>query len=265
MNILRHYLLALQFLTRIPMCGPLKNWAGFDPNTLDDCTGHFPGVGWLVGVLGAILLLLVVALLPISPWSTLIAAVLSTAFTIWITGAFHEDGLADTSDALGGLASPERALEIMKDSRIGSYGTVALVLALLLKCALLALLMQAGPWRAAAALVVAHALSRLAPLLIMRGLTYVTPADTAKSKPIAEHVSGASLRTGLYWSIPALVVILLAWGVLSLLLAALFWALVLAACWRLWRRRLGGFTGDTLGATQQLCELALYLGMAASL
>ncbi|HOZ93726.1 MAG: adenosylcobinamide-GDP ribazoletransferase [Ottowia sp.] len=262
MAALRHYLLALQFFTRIPVTGRLAAWVGYSPAQLNASAGHFPGVGWVVGAVGAAVLWLAALRLPAGALGALVAAGLSTAATAWLTGAFHEDGLADTCDALGGQVSRERALEIMKDSRIGSYGTLALVLALGLKLALLALLLQRGVAGAAAALLAAHVLSRLAPLAVMRVLPYITEGPQAKSKPLADAVSGTSVVTSVLWSIPALALMGWSQGATETTVAMALWALTLMAVLRWLRRRLQGFTGDTLGATQQLCELALYLGLA---
>ena len=138
----------------------------------------------------------------------------------------------------------------------------SLLLALVLLVALLALIAQRGAWPAAAALLAAHALSRLAPLVVMRSLPYVSDAAHAKAKPIAEAVTGRGFGIGCLWSIPALALIWQAQGALGLIASLLLWAAALAFMLRLLRRRLQGFTGDTLGATQQVCELALYLGFA---
>lgn len=262
MQALRHYLLALQFFTRIPVTGRLADWVGYSPALLNASAGHFPGVGWIVGALGALVLAAALALLPAGPLGALVAAGLSTAATAWLTGAFHEDGLADTLDGLGGSAERERALAIMKDSRIGSYGMLGLLLVLLLKLALLALLARHGAWPVAAALLGAHVLSRAAPLDVMYALPYVSDPSGAKSKPLAEEAGVATILTGLAWSLPALLLLGWVFGPLALGLAALLWMLALGAMRRTLRRRLQGFTGDTLGATQQLCELALYLGLA---
>ena len=262
MNGLRHFLLALQFFTRIPVTGPLAAWVGYSPAMLNASAAYFPAVGWVVGAVAAGVMALALALLPAGPLGALVAAVLATAATVWLTGGFHEDGLADTADGLGGSASRERALAIMKDSRIGSYGTLALVLAIGLKAALLALIAQHGAWSAAAALLAAHALSRLAPLVVMRTLPYAGDEDRAKAKPLAQAVSGAGFTIGFLWSIPALTLMWQAQGAFHLIAALLLWSCALAAMLRLLRRRLQGFTGDTLGATQQVCELALYLGLA---
>ena len=262
MQSLRHFLLALQFFTRIPVTGRLAAWVGYSPAMLNAAAGHFPGVGWVVGGVGAAVLWGALQLWGTTPLGALVAVGLSTAATAWLTGAFHEDGLADTADGLGGSVSRERALEIMKDSRIGSYGTVTLVLALGLKLALLALLAQRGAACAATALWAAHVLSRAAPLDVMRRLPYVGEADGSKAKPLADSISPGGIATGIAWSLPALLLLAWALGGWSLLAAGVLWVLALAYMRRLLARRLQGFTGDTLGATQQVCELALLLGLA---
>lgn len=261
---LRHFLLALQFFTRIPVTGRLAAWVGYSPAMLNAASGHFPGVGWVVGAAGAGVLWLAGQHWGASALGALLAALLCMAGTAWLTGAFHEDGLADTVDGLGGSVTRERSLTIMKDSRLGSYGAVALVLLLLLKAVLLALLVQRGVAGAAAAVLAAHVLSRLAPLFIMRALPYVSEGAQAKSKPLADTVSGASLLVGVLWSIPALALVWKALGAIGTIVMAMCGLLTALAMLRLLHRRLQGFTGDTLGATQQVCEVALYLGLAWS-
>ena len=260
---LRHFFIALQFFTRIPVTGRLAEWVGFSPAMLRASAAHFPGVGWVVGGLAAAVFWGLVQALPAQPAAPWVAAVLSTAFSVWLTGAFHEDGLADTADGLGGAVSRERALEIMKDSRIGSYGAVALVLVVLTKVALLGLLAQAGgAWLAALALFAAHVTSRLMPLLVIRTLPHVGDTPTSKSKPLAESMGNRGLVAGLLWWAPAMALAgWLAPGApwLPAVLGAL---LGLAWMWRLLQRRLLGFTGDGLGATQQLSEVLFYLGLA---
>lgn len=258
---LRHFLIALQFFTRIPVTGSLAAWVGYSPEMLRASSAYYPAVGWVVGCVGALAIVLAHGFLPEGPLGVLIAACISTAVTVWLTGAFHEDGLADTADGLGGHVARERSLQIMKDSRIGTYGTVTLGLALVLKVLLLALLAQGGIWAAASALLAAHALSRLAPLVVIRTMPYVSDPDQAKSKPLAESLSGKEFRVAFWWSVPALLLLAQAHGLASLIVAVVLWGLALAYMLRLLRRRLQGFTGDTLGATQQICELALYLGL----
>ena len=259
MSALRHFLLALQFFTRIPVTGRLAQWVGYSPAMLRASAAHFPAVGWVVGAIGALTLAGALAL-----WPPLVAAVLCTVVTVLVTGAFHEDGLADVADGLGGTSNRERALEIMRDSRIGAFGAIALVLALGLKFALLAALAGQGAWVACVALLAAHVLSRLVPLAVMRALPYVG-AEGGKAKPMADAVSGSAVGIGVLWSLPAVALLALAGGAANGLAALLAAALVGVVMVRLLRRRLGGFTGDALGATQQLSELAIYLALAARL
>lgn len=259
MNGVRHFLLALQFFTRIPVTGRLAQWVGYSPAMLRASAAHFPAVGWVVGAIGALALAGALAL-----WPPLVAAVLCTVVTVLVTGAFHEDGLADVADGLGGASTRERALEIMKDSRIGAFGAIAVVLALGLKFALLAALAGQGAFVACAALLAAHVLSRLAPLAVMRASPYVG-GEGGKSKPMADAVSGASVAVAVGWSLPAAALLVVVGGVVNGVAAVVAGALVALFMVRLLRRRLGGFTGDGLGATQQLSELAIYLALAARL
>lgn len=255
----RHFLLALQFFTRIPVTGRLAQWVGYSPAMLRASAAHFPAVGWVVGAIGALALAGALAL-----WPPLVAAVLCTVVTVLVTGAFHEDGLADVADGLGGASTRERALEIMKDSRIGAFGAIAVVLALGLKFALLAALAEQGAFVACAALLAAHVLSRLAPLAVMRASPYVG-GDGGKAKPMADAVSGTAVFVAVLWSLPAAALLVVVCGVANGVAAVVAGALVALFMVRLLRRRLGGFTGDGLGATQQLSELAIYLALAARL
>jgi adenosylcobinamide-GDP ribazoletransferase len=261
MNPLRHFLLALQFFTRIPVTGRLADWVGFSPAMLRASAAYFPAVGWIVGGVTALCFYGLMYVLPAQSAAPLVAACLSTVLGVMVTGAFHEDGLADLADGLGGHVSRERALEIMKDSRIGSYGAVALVLALLAKVALLALLAQVDVWLACVALFAAHVWSRCMPLLLIRSLQHVGDTPQSKSKPLADRISFAALVIAAGWVVAAMVLVVY-------LLPQWIWcggmAAALLACawmWRFLKQRLDGFTGDALGATQQVCELAFYLGV----
>lgn len=261
----RHFLLALQFFTRIPVTGRLAEWVGFSPAMLRASAAHFPGVGWVVGALTAAVLFGLLQVLPpvaAAPW---VAAMASTVCGVMLTGAFHEDGLADLADGLGGSMDRERALDIMKDSRIGTYGAIALVLALLSKVALLALLAQVDAVLAAAALFAAHVTSRLLPLFIIRTLVHVGDTPRSKSKPLAEQIGNYGLCIGVVWWVLAMA--LVGWLLPAApWLQAILGALVgLAWMWRLLQRRLQGFTGDGLGATQQVGEVGFLLALAISL
>ncbi|MDM0067906.1 adenosylcobinamide-GDP ribazoletransferase [Variovorax sp. J31P207] len=262
MNGVRHFLLALQFFTRVPVTGPLAGWVGFSPAMLRASAAHFPGVGWLVGAVAAGVFCIAQAGLA-GFAGALAAAALSTIATVLMTGAFHEDGLADVADGLGGSADRARALEIMKDSRIGAFGAIALVLALGLKVLLLGALAGQGVPTVVLALVSAHVLSRLAPLFLIRWLPYVGDENAAsKSKPLADAIGNGALLVGVAWSLPAVGWLLMTQGAMRGLAPVLLCALAALLVARLLRRRLRGFTGDGLGATQQVCELAIYLALA---
>lgn len=257
---LRHYLLAVQFFSRIPVTGRLAAWVGWSPAMQRASAGHLPGVGWLVGgMAAAVIWLCHCALAPhtMLPW---VAALLSTAVTLCATGGFHEDGLADVADGLGGHLPAERALEVMKDSRLGAYGVMALCMGLIAKLVLVALLVSIDVAAAALLVLAIHVLSRGAPLVLMRTLPHVSLPATAKTLHIAGSPLGwGGVLTGGLWCLPALaaVYVYLDWPtVLALLLTGA--AVTGYLGWR-FGQRLGGMTGDCLGATQQLNELAMYV------
>jgi adenosylcobinamide-GDP ribazoletransferase len=243
---LRALLTAVQYFTRVPV--PV--WVGHSPRQLSMATRYFPLVGLAVGAAGALALALSAL-----GFNALIAVLLSTAVTICLTGAFHEDGLADTFDSLGALAR-DRALEIMKDSRIGTFGALALLMTIGLKIGALAAL----PYRYAALVLIAgHALSRACAVALAWRMKYVRLDNSARAKPVMEDLRGADVSIacacGLaplpFAGIPA--VLGLGGAVLALL-----------ALRRFVNRRFGGYTGDTLGATQQICEVTFYLVVVAA-
>ena len=283
MTALRHFLLAIQFFTRIPITGRLADWVGFSPAMLRASAAYFPAVGV---VIGGLVVLLTAALMHYLPavYAPLAAAALGTAWSVWLTGAFHEDGLADVADGLGGSYDRERALIIMKDSRVGAFGAIAVVLALLSKVALLALLGAVGTLWMCFALMAGHVVSRTWPLLIIRWLPHVGDDAGSKSKPLADQISLASLILALLWCATTLA--LISWVAASVLsgidgqtlttapvlpvlkvlaCGGLASALIFVYLLRLFERRLQGFTGDCLGTTQQLCEIAFYFGCAMAL
>ncbi len=249
------FLVALQFLTRLPV--RLKR---FEPGWLNDCVRHFPLVGALVGSVGAAVLVGVAQL-----WPAWVAAVLALSATVALTGGFHEDGLADTFDALGGVVSRDKALAIMKDSRIGSYGALALGLSLLLRAALLAVLAARPLWGAAAALLASHAFARAAAVGVMVSLPYGGDAEHAKAKPLALAVAPRNFSIALGWCGLLALALGVAGVYLPRLLLAIGAAALVALLMHQWlKRRLGGYTGDGLGATEQLAEIAVLLAFTAS-
>lgn len=247
MHQLRLFLIALQFLTRVPVPARI----GWSPEWLSDSARYFPAVGAVVGAFGACVLGLASLW-----WPWPVAVGLSMLATLVLTGAFHEDGLADTCDALGGAVDRDRALAIMKDSRLGTYGVVGLVAVLGLKFAVLA---QFVPALAAAALVVGHAASRAIAVTMIRWLPYAGDVDASKARPLAR---AAALRAWwVAWLWPLAVAAI--WPELAREWVVAFVAAAVAglACARWFMRRLGGITGDCLGAAQQIAELVFYLAL----
>ncbi|MDZ4212864.1 MAG: adenosylcobinamide-GDP ribazoletransferase, partial [Methylotenera sp.] len=234
----RRWLLALGFFTRIPV----PDYPDFKDAELNHAAKYFPLVGVLVGLVGALIFYLTSLALPQS-----IAVLLSMAATIYLTGAFHEDGLADSADGLGGGWSRERILTIMQDSRLGAYGAIALFLMLFGKFQILQVM---NPFVIPLALVCGHALSRLAAVWIMRQLTYVR--SEGKSKPLATTVHTRDFFVAhLFGLAPYVLIIGLlvlsqhAWQVLALFI--LLTGLPVLCVWYWWARKiqrwLGGYTG----------------------
>ncbi|MEG0919944.1 MAG: adenosylcobinamide-GDP ribazoletransferase [Comamonas sp.] len=266
MQAVRHFLLAVQFFTRIPVTGKLAAWVGYSPEMLRASAGHFPGVGWIVGLVAAGMLAAVYLLLPAgNAYTPLVAAIFSTLATVLLTGCFHEDGLTDVIDGLGGSYDRERALDIMKDSRIGAYGAMAMVLAVLSKVSLIALLASHSLALALAALIGAHVTARLWPMLVVCSLPHVGDTAKSKSKPLAEFISHKGLMACIIWAAPA-AALLAFWQGWAVLLPALVVSAAVALWMRQWfKRRLQGFTGDGLGAVEQVSEIGFYVGVALSL
>lgn len=243
---------ALGYFTRLPV----PAWVEWVPERLAHAAAWLPLVGWVVGCAGAAALLVLTSLLPVS-----LAVILSMALTVRLTGALHEDGFADACDGLGGGWEKAQILAIMKDSRTGSYGAIAIVLMLLAKAAALIELAAISPTTAAAALIAAHALSRLAAVGVLHALPYAREDDSAKARTVAKRLPHGELAFATVFGLLPLAGLGLAPAAGSLILAALV-TLWLA---RLFLRRLGGHTGDLLGAVQQAAELACYIGVLTAI
>jgi adenosylcobinamide-GDP ribazoletransferase len=249
----RLFFIALQFFTRLP----IPHWVGFDEDWLRHAARYFPLIGIVVAAASAALYALALLL-----WPPVVAVLLATLGGIWLTGALHEDGLADMCDGFGGGATRERVLEIMRDSRIGAFGAIGIIGLLALKCAALSLL---PPGAAIAALFVAHPLSRLAAAALIWRLDYARPAG--KARALAQQMSGVEFAIAAgSAALPAAMLLItghLAWpALLGSTLAA-----GIATVWLGGKfvNRIGGYTGDCLGATQQVTEVVFYLGLLASL
>ncbi|WP_228139914.1 MULTISPECIES: adenosylcobinamide-GDP ribazoletransferase [Psychrobacter] len=253
-------LVAIQFLTRLPV----PPFIHYNPQWLHQSSRHFPAVGLLVGLLCAGVFWLGSIL-----FTPLVAAVISTVFSIRLTGAFHEDGLADSCDGLGGGLTRERTLTIMKDSRLGTYGVLGLVSALLLKVTLLASMPLSV---AIIALIIGHTASRLLCISLLALLPYGGEIEHAKAKPMAQQLTPLQGVLSSGWLILAGVLVTIIFpntmhqiGLGQWLLTLLLALIATDYMRRLLRRRLEGYTGDGLGATQQVSEVAIYIGLAVSM
>ena len=238
------FLIAVGFLTRIPI--PKKT--DFSEQKLNHASRYFPAVGWLVGIFTAGLF----STFEIA-FSKTIAVIFSLLFAILLTGAFHEDGLIDTADGLGGGWSKDQKLEIMKDSRIGTYGAIAIWFSLSLRLIFLTEIDNTF-----LALLIAHPLSRSTATGFLYFSSHVRSDNTSKAKPLAQKQNKMDFLVSQTTGISTLILInshaLLLLG--SLIAFGILWG------WFL-KKQLGGFTGDTLGATQQLSEILIYIIISA--
>lgn len=249
----------LALLSRLPITGP---GADLDGGALSRSVRAFPLAGVLIGLIGAVAFAL-------ASWLSLpglLAAVIAVAATILATGAMHEDGLSDVADGFGGGADRDSKLAIMRDSRTGSYGALALILSVLLR--VLALYAIAEPLMAlgdtgeagalvAGALISAHAVSRgVLPVVMYR-------ETLARDSGLA-FAAGQPEQDSVLWSLGlGALIALLALGLWTGVIAFVFAGLVALAMTGLARRQIGGYTGDVLGAVQQLTEIAMLLAIVA--
>ena len=241
--ILRGMRAAFAFFTRVPVGG-----FPYDDRELAWAPAHAPAVG---GLLGTALGTLCVALLPLG---ALPAGAMVVGLSMLLTGALHEDGLADTSDALGGGQDRDRILTILKDSRVGSFGAAAIAVSVLVRAALLGQLDSACIW----ALPLAWCGARVGPVWLMVLLPYVTPTQSSKSAPIVNPQWRLALVATLWFLAASALVVASGWiGLPRMGLTAGAVAGVTTLTGFVYRRRLGGITGDFLGATEQLGEMAL--------
>jgi adenosylcobinamide-GDP ribazoletransferase len=254
------FFVAIQFLTRLPT--PVQS--PFDPASLAQSARYFPTVGVLVGIINVSVWWLSTHWFPDA-----VSIGIMLAMSLLVTGAFHEDGFADTCDGMGGGGTVDRILAIMKDSRVGAYGAIGIFMMLGLKWTTLVSI----PGTVFPLLVVsAHMFSRWCATALIWRLRYVRIDESAKSKPVADSLSGRD------WILSgALGVVVIsacafaaqftfsvseARAISAATVAASISAVVLA---NYFRQRIGGYTGDCLGAVQQVTELTFLLAGLATL
>jgi adenosylcobinamide-GDP ribazoletransferase len=246
-NEVRLFRIALQFLTRLP----IASITDLPPDWLARCAKYMPLVGALVGAIAGGVILVTAIIFP-EP----LPVIMGLAAAIALTGALHEDGLADTADAFGGGRTRERRLEIMRDSRIGTYGTIALIVVLALKAAAL---IPLDHMSAACVLIAGYAGARLAAVLTLCMLSHASDGATKVSQKTSDMTLpeiAVAIALGL---IPGLILLQSATFLISM-----FFAFAAAAAMALIaKRRIGGYTGDVLGAVEQIFETTFFIFAAA--
>lgn len=255
---------ALLFYTRIPCPKNINH----HPDYLNKASRYFPLIGWFVGGIS-----FVVFYLSTFVFSTEIAVVLSMIASVLVTGAFHEDGFADVCDGFGGGWTKEKILLIMKDSAIGAYGAIGLALLFLLKFQSLVQLTNSaqipdfgfGYWNLNFGILLifisTHALSRLAAISIVFTHQYSREDATSKSKPIAQNFTWREVAGAFFFGLlPLLVLAVFFWQILFAVIPVFLFRFFLARYFQKW---IDGYTGDCLGATQQICEVVFYLSSIA--
>jgi len=250
----RIFFTALMFYSRIPC----PKWVDHSEDYLNKATRYFPLIGWIVAAFASLFYIAFYYLeLP------LVGLFFSMIASIWITGAFHEDGFADVCDGFGGGWTKEKILKIMKDSQVGAYGAIGLILILGLKFLLLhqlsVNLFSFDPWKMALIFFSGHAISRFAAATFIYTHEYAREDATSKVKPVSKKISlGELVVAGIFGVTP-----LFLYGDITLFVALLAIPIFITK-WRLGRyfqKWLGGYTGDCLGATQQVTEVVFYLSL----
>lgn len=248
---LDYFLSGLSFYTRIPCPSSVV----YRPENLNKSRKYLPLIGLVVGLFAAFVFMISDALLPHS-----VSVLLSMIATIYLTGAFHEDGFADSCDGFGGGWEKAQILRIMKDSRVGTYGVVALLMILAVK--FFTLLELAGHAIDALlfALVCGHSLSRLMASWVMQRYHYVSETETSKS----QNVTSVRLSHRDMWlsMLPVIALLLAIWRVDFVVAAGFMW-LASFMMGQYFLKKIGGYTGDCLGAVQQVTEVVFYLSVLA--
>ena len=245
-NEIRVFFTALMFYTRIPC----PSWIDHSDDYINRATRYFPLIGWIVGGVSASMIYILHFVFPVS-----ISIIFSLVTSILITGAFHEDGFADVCDGFGGGWTREKILDIMKDSRVGAYGVVGLIVLFALKIFTLIELMNFDVWFCLKASILAHVISRFSAVTMIFTQEYAREDATSKIKPIAKKLSMTNLTISAVWLIPAFL-LFQNYLLLLVIIPVYLMKIYLARYFTKW---IGGYTGDCLGATQQVTEVITLL------
>lgn len=249
---------ALMFYTRIPCPKNIDH----DPEYLNKASRYFPLIGWIVGGLSFLVFIFFKELFTVP-----LAVVFSIVASVLVTGGFHEDGFADVCDGFGGGWTKEKILLIMKDSAIGAYGALGLILILSLKILVIMglvaqiELIENASWLLFLVFISGHALSRLAAISIVFTHQYSRDDASSKSKPIAQNFGWKEVLGALIFGLVPLGFLCSYHLIFGLVLLPVFVTRFFLA--RYFQKWIDGYTGDCLGATQQVCEIIFYLSTLA--
>lgn len=241
------FLTAVMFFTRLP----IEKWAGkyfiYSASNAEQVPRYFPLVGLLIGVLISGVFNLLIMCFPLA-----LALLLTLSAGVLLTGAFHEDGFADMCDGLGGGWEKQQVLTIMKDSRLGTYGSLGLMLLMALKfTALLSINLTLIPL----VFISGHILSRSVATSLIYSYDYVQDDDVKKINGLSMYLSGRDLSFILLAGLLSL-----CWlPIKTIALIIVVMALLRFISGQYLHKRIGGYTGDCLGGVQQLSEVAFYL------
>ena len=244
---------ALQFYTRIPA----PKWVVYQPENLSLATKYLPVVGWIVGSISGLIWIAGAYLTDMH-----IGLLFSMIASIFTTGAFHEDGFADVCDGFGGGWTKEKILEIMKDSRVGTYGSVGLILILATKFYLLqylSVLLNKDFSALVIILISTHAISRFMPILVIYTQSYSRETNDSKAKPVAQKIDVSIVIAAATFAIIPLLILAYFSNQILIFLSIAFLLLITFFLSRYFKKWIGGYTGDCLGAVQQVCEVGFYL------
>jgi adenosylcobinamide-GDP ribazoletransferase len=257
-NEFKIFFTAVMFYT----CIPCPKWVEHSPVYLNKTSRYFPLIGWITGTVSFISLYLSLMIFPVE-----IAVVISMISGILLTGAFHEDGFADVCDGFGGGKEKQRILEIMKDSRIGAHGVIGLALLLLLKFLTLKYIINIAVPNLNNSITLlliffsAHSVSRLAAISIVFTHQYVREDEESKAKPVVRNYSWKEVIGSFFFGlVPLICLALYQLQIIYALISVLSARFLLSNYFKKW---IGGYTGDCLGATQQVCEVVFYLSVIA--
>ena len=248
-NELRVFLTSVMFYTRIPC----PSWVDHSMEYLNKSSRYFPLIGWIVGGMAYVAFYSTHLL-----FGTEVAILLSIAVSVYTTGAFHEDGFADVCDGFGGGWTSEQILTIMKDSRLGTYGAIGLFLILLLKFYLtlkIVSITEIDILLLGLIFIASHSVSRLNALSVILTMNYAQLDSKSKVKPIVQELSLKDFFLACFWAFLPLVVLIVMYNEVLFILVILPIFIARNYLNRLYKRKIGGYTGDCLGATQQVSEV----------